>query len=43
MKDFQDIFPELKPMDISNLLQTLKTRGKITHKGSRKSGYWTLK
>lgn len=39
---FRDIFPELKPMDISNLLRELKQEGKITHVGSKKTGYWKL-
>jgi len=42
MKDFQDIFPELKPMDISNLLRELKKEGKIRHMGPRNTGYWEL-
>ena len=42
MKDFRDIFPELKPMDISNLLRELKAIGKIVHEGSRNKGYWKL-
>jgi ATP-dependent DNA helicase RecG len=43
MKDFQDIFSELKRMDISNLLRELKAKDKkITHEGSRKTGYWKL-
>ncbi len=42
MKDFQDIFPELKQMDISNLLRELKAVGKIVHEGSRNKGYWKL-
>jgi ATP-dependent DNA helicase RecG len=42
MKDFQDIFPELKPRYISNLLQELKHEGKTVHLGARKSGYWLL-
>ncbi|MBU0649528.1 transcriptional regulator [Patescibacteria group bacterium] len=41
-KDFQDIFTELKPMDISNLLQELKNAEKIVHKGSSKSGFWEI-
>ena len=40
MEDFQDIFPELKKMDISNILRELKVEGKIIHEGSRKTGYW---
>lgn len=42
MKDFRDIFPELKPMDISNLLRELRAVGKIVHEGSRNKGYWKL-
>lgn len=42
MQDFQDIFPELKPMDISNLLQELRRAGKVTHRGPKKSGHWEL-
>ncbi|MDP3769453.1 MAG: putative DNA binding domain-containing protein [bacterium] len=41
-EDFQDIFPELKLMDISNLLQELKHEQKIAHSGSSKKGYWKL-
>ena len=40
--DFQDIFPELQPMDISNLLRELRNDGKIMHIGSKKYGYWRL-
>ncbi len=36
-------FPELKPMDISNLLQELKNDKKIEHVGSARTGYWKLK
>ena len=42
-EDFQDIFPELKLMDISNLLQELKREQRITHAGSPKKGYWALR
>ncbi len=35
LQDFKDIFPELRPMDISNLLRELKEEGKIMHVGSR--------
>lgn len=42
MKDFRDIFPELKPMDISNLLRELKSDRKIVHEGPSKTGYWRL-
>jgi ATP-dependent DNA helicase RecG len=41
-KDFQDIFPELKQTDISNLLRELKKIGKIRYFGSRPKGYWEL-
>lgn len=40
MKDFQDIFPELKKMDVSNLLQELKIAGLVEHVGSKKKGFW---
>jgi ATP-dependent DNA helicase RecG len=42
MKDFADIFPELKQMDISNLLRELKDIGMIRHCGPKKFGYWEL-
>ena len=42
MKDFQDIFTELKPMDISNRLRELRLAGKIVHEGPKKKGYWRL-
>ncbi|KFO68046.1 hypothetical protein ER57_06720 [Smithella sp. SCADC] len=42
MKDFQDIFPELKTMNISNLLRELKKEGKICHLGPRNTGHWEL-
>lgn len=41
--DLRTTFPELKPMDISNLLQELKKEDKIEHVGSKRSGYWKLK
>lgn len=41
-KDFDDIFPDLKRQDISNLLQELKMEKKITHKGSPRSGHWEI-
>ena len=40
--DFFDAFSELKPMDISNLLQELKVAKKIRYNGSAKAGYWEL-
>ncbi len=42
LNDFKDIFPELKPMDISNILRELRKDGKIRHVGARGSGYWEL-
>lgn len=42
-KDFKDIFPELKNIDVSNLLRELKKDAKIVHEGSDRSGYWVLK
>lgn len=41
--DLRTTFPELKPMDISNLLQELKKENKIEHIGSARTGYWKLK
>jgi aryl-alcohol dehydrogenase-like predicted oxidoreductase len=38
----KDIFPGLRPMDISNLLRELKEEGKITHVGSKRFGRWRL-
>lgn len=38
--DFLDAFPELKPGDVTNLLNELKSEGKIRHEGSRRSGHW---
>lgn len=42
MKEFQDVFPELKPMDISNLLRELKRDGKIARIGPKNTGHWEL-
>lgn len=42
MKDFQDVFPDLRRSDIHNLLQELKKAGQIVRVGTRQSGYWTL-
>ena len=42
LSEFKDIFPELKAMDISNLLRELKNDGKIVHKGKPTDGYWRL-
>ncbi|TSD02356.1 MAG: transcriptional regulator [Parcubacteria group bacterium Athens0714_25] len=41
-RDLKDAFPDLKPKDVSNLLQELKKEGKIKHKGSDRGGYWIL-
>lgn len=41
--DLCGTFQELKPMDISNLLQELKNDKKIEHVGSKRTGYWRLK
>ena len=41
-KDFIDVFPELKPKDISNILQELRTSKKIFFTGNKKEGFWTL-
>jgi len=43
LHDLCTAFPELKPMDISNLLQELKNDNKIEHIGSARTGYWKLK
>lgn len=43
IKDFLDVFPDLKQPDINNLLQELKRDGKVIHTGTRLSGYWALK
>ena len=42
LENFRDIFPELKPMDISSLLRELKEEEKIAHVGPKKTGYWKL-
>lgn len=41
-KDFKDAFPELKPMDVSNLLRELRIEGKIFHTGHKSIGYWQM-
>lgn len=41
-KEFEDIFSELKPSDISNLLRELKKDGKIIFEGSSKNGFWRI-
>lgn len=43
MKDFLDVFRDLKQQDLNNILQELKKADKVLHKGSRRSGYWVLK
>ncbi len=42
-EDFIDVFPELKPKDISNFLQELKVDGRIERQGSDRSGRWVRK
>lgn len=42
MKDFRDVFPDLKPTDIHNFLQELKRSGRIVFIGNRRTGYWRL-
>jgi len=42
LQDFRNIFQELRPMGISNLLRELKEEGKIKHVGSKKFGHWRL-
>ncbi len=39
---FYDTFPELKPKDISNILQELKRDNKIKFTGTSKCGYWEV-
>ena len=41
-EDFLDVFPELKPNDITNLLQELKKDNRIVRVGSDRSGFWRL-
>ena len=41
-EDFLDVFPDLKPQDIANLLYELKMEGKIKHEGARRSGRWVI-
>lgn len=43
VREFKDVFSDLRASDISNLLRELKKDGKIKHTGSRKAGFWTLK
>ncbi len=40
--DLHDAFQELKPKDISNLLQELRKANKIRYVGAKKTGYWEL-
>jgi ATP-dependent DNA helicase RecG len=40
--DLLDAFQELKPQDISNLLQELRKANKIEYVGPKKTGYWKL-
>jgi len=41
MKEFLDVFPDMKNMDISNLLRELREEGKIKHVGFGRKGFWT--
>lgn len=41
-EDFLDVFPDFKSGDVANLLNELKTKGKIKHEGSRRAGYWVI-
>ncbi|UJS16666.1 MAG: putative DNA binding domain-containing protein [Candidatus Jettenia sp.] len=43
MKDFLDVFRDLKQRDINNLLQELKKAEKVVYVGTKRSGYWALK
>lgn len=40
--DLMDGFAELKPNDISNILQELKEAGKIVFEGVKKGGKWVF-
>jgi len=42
MRDFVDIFPNLNPTNIHNLLQELKRDKVISHEGPKRTGYWAL-
>ena len=42
MKDFKDAFPELKPMDLSNILRELRAEGRIAYKGHGIAGAWFM-
>jgi predicted HTH transcriptional regulator len=42
IRDLKDA-TELKPKEVTNLLQELRREDKVQHHGPRKSGYWTLK
>ena len=41
-KETKYIIPELRHMDISNLLREPKEEGKIMHVGSKRFGHWCL-
>lgn len=40
--EFNDVFPEFSPQDISNLLQELRHEGRIYFQGPPKTGVWIL-
>ncbi|MCD6435728.1 MAG: hypothetical protein J7L15_05015 [Clostridiales bacterium] len=42
LTDFKEAFPELKPMDISNILRDLRGENKIKFKGRGVKGEWTI-
>jgi ATP-dependent DNA helicase RecG len=41
--EFKEIFPELKQMDISNMLQELRREERISRVGHSKKGYWEIR
>lgn len=41
-EEFEKVFPELSKNVVSNMLTELKKKGKIRHKGARRTGYWEL-
>jgi ATP-dependent DNA helicase RecG len=40
--EFEQIFTDLSPKDISRLLQELRSEGVVRHHGARRWGYWSL-
>ena len=43
LKEFQDVFPDLRRSAIHNMLQELKRADHIIYMGTKKSGYWILR